>query len=99
LLLEFAIDDKKILSVFDVLHGERIEITFAVGELVNCIEHIGFPNTVLAYKQLIFSLKSKLAWKIFVIEKEIFLRYIENLVLEIGCKLSKNSRYEVLLFS
>ena len=55
--LKLAVHHKKIFTVFDVLHGQRVEITFTDGQMIHSIQNIGFSNAVFPYEAIDFSIK------------------------------------------
>ena len=48
IFLKQGINYKKIFAMLDVLNGQRIEITFAVGQMIYGIEDVCFSNPVFS---------------------------------------------------
>lgn len=70
LFLKFAVDHKKLLAVLDVLYRQRIEIAFAVRQMIDRIEHIGLADAVLADKTIDLCVERKIGFgEVLVVEK------------------------------
>src|SRR5690554_2154932 len=71
---KMSVNYKKIFVVFDVLNSDGIKITSSVGQVINAVKQVGFPDSVSAYKTINFSIKIKANFrKIFIIKQMEFL--------------------------
>lgn len=61
LILKMSVDNKEILPVSYVLTSYRIEVAFAVCQMVNGIENRGFTHTIVTHKAVDLMVQLELA--------------------------------------